>query len=196
MSVSPDFYGVAFVAALILLAGVYLLVRLLVTELLRFRGKRLVTCPATLTPEVVQVKTLHAVMSSFFGEPRYRLKDCSRWSERRKCGQKCVRQIEAAPLGCLIRDMLERWYAGKDCAFCRQPLGHVDWYERQPAVRDEQGITREWRDIPATKIPEVLRTHLPVCWNCHIAERFRRQHPELVIERPRVEESAQHRHAS
>jgi hypothetical protein len=25
---------------------------------------------------------------------------------------------------------------------------------------------------------------LPVCWNCHIAQTFRRVHPELVVVRP------------
>ncbi|MGH9578049.1 MAG: hypothetical protein ACRD3R_11485, partial [Terriglobales bacterium] len=140
----------------------------------------------TLTPEVVQLKTSRAVVSSFFGKPSFRLNDCSRWPERRNCAQDCVRQIEAAPLGCLIRNMLDRWYEGKVCTLCRQPVGHVDWYERQPAVRDQEGITREWRDIPATRIPEVLTTHQPVCWNCHVAESFRRRHPELVIERPHV----------
>jgi len=196
MRPSPDLYGIAFVAALILLAGAYLLVRLVITELVRFRGKRLITCPDTLTPEVVQLKTPRAVVSSFFGEPSFRLKDCSRWPEMRKCDQACVRQIEAAPLGCLIRNMLDRWYAGKACALCRQPLGHVDWYEHQPAVRDQEGMTREWRDIPATSIPEVLSTHQSVCWNCHVAERFRRLHPDLVIERPRMEASNGQRHAS
>ena len=29
-----------------------------------------------------------------------------------------------------------------------------------------------------------MGTHLPVCWNCHIAESFRREHPELVVDRP------------
>jgi hypothetical protein len=177
-------YGIAFVAALVLFAGAYLLLRLVVKEVLRFRGKRLITCPETLTPEVVELKTPRAIASSFFGDPSYRLSDCSRWPEKQNCAQDCVRQIEAAPLGCLIRNMLDRWYADKMCVLCRTPLGSVDWYDRQPAVRDQEGITREWRDIPATKIPEVLKTHQPICWNCHVAERFRRQHPELVIDRP------------
>jgi len=38
--------------------------------------------------------------------------------------------------------------------------------------------------IPAEKLQEVLRTDWPVCWNCHVAETFRREHPELVVNRP------------
>lgn len=193
---SPDMYGIAFVAGLVLLAGAYLLLRAVVKEVVRFRGKRLITCPETLTPEVVEVKTGRAIASSMVGEPSYRLSDCSRWPEKVNCAQDCVRQIEAAPLGCLIRNLLDRWYAGKACVLCLTPLGNVDWYERQPGVRDPEGITHEWREIPATRIPEVLKTHEPVCWNCHVAERFRRLHPELVIERSRTEVIAGERHAS
>jgi hypothetical protein len=41
----------------------------------------------------------------------------------------------------------------------------------------------QWSEIPAEKLQEVMRTHQPVCWNCHIAETFRREHPELVVDR-------------
>jgi hypothetical protein len=34
------------------------------------------------------------------------------------------------------------------------------------------------------QIPDVLSDHKPVCWDCDVAERFRRRHPELVTERP------------
>ena len=37
---------------------------------------------------------------------------------------------------------------------------------------------------PLEKLQEVLATHWPVCWNCHVAETFRREHPELVAHRP------------
>ncbi len=97
MNVPSALPGVTFAAAVMLLAGAYLMGRILVLELLRFRSKRVVVCPATLTPEVVQIRTPLAVLSSFFGEPRLRLKTCSRWPELRNCRQECGRQIEAAP---------------------------------------------------------------------------------------------------
>ena len=31
--------------------------------------------------------------------------------------------------------------------------------------------------------PVMLDSYLPVCWDCHIAESFRREHPELVTDR-------------
>jgi hypothetical protein len=30
----------------------------------------------------------------------------------------------------------------------------------------------------------VLETHLPVCWDCYIAQSFVREHPDLVVYRP------------
>jgi hypothetical protein len=30
----------------------------------------------------------------------------------------------------------------------------------------------------------VLETHSPVCWDCYIAQEFRRDHPDLVVLRP------------
>jgi hypothetical protein len=32
-------------------------------------------------------------------------------------------------------------------------------------------------------VVDVLATHRPVCWNCAVAEGFRRAHPELVTDR-------------
>jgi integrase len=44
--------------------------------------------------------------------------------------------------------------------------------------------TVQWSDLPAEKLPQVFETHRPVCWSCHIAQTFRRGHPELVVDRP------------
>jgi hypothetical protein len=30
----------------------------------------------------------------------------------------------------------------------------------------------------------VLGTHMPVCWNCYIAQKFRLDHPDMVVYRP------------
>lgn len=58
--------------------------------------------------------------------------------------------------------------------------------ERKPALMSPERRTVEWHEVPAETLPEVLSTYRPVCWSCHIAESFRREHPELVIERPRT----------
>lgn len=150
----------------------------------KFRGARLVSCPETAQPAGVEVDAKHAAMSGIIGIPALQLKSCSRWPEREGCGQDCVAQIEASPEGCLVRTILMRWYEKKSCVYCGTPLEKVDWLGHKPALSSPEHITFEWREIRAEKIPEVLATHMPVCWNCHIAETFRRQYPDLVLDRP------------
>jgi hypothetical protein len=63
----------------------------------KYRGTRLVTCPETDSPAAVRVGAGRIMASSSIGEPDLRLGSCSRWPERRLCGQPCLSQIEAAP---------------------------------------------------------------------------------------------------
>ncbi len=150
---------------------------------LRFRSTRLVTCPETKEPAGVRLDARHAAVTAALGDPDLRLKECTRWPERRNCGQECLKQIEAAPEDCLVRNILTKWYQGKPCVYCGKPLGEINWLEHRPALMSPERNTVEWRQLRPETIPRVLATHLPVCWNCHIAETFRRQHPELVVDR-------------
>jgi hypothetical protein len=43
-------------------------------------------------------------------------------------------------------------------------------------------ITTEWREIAHAGYPAVLKRSLPVCWDCQVAETFRRMYPQLVID--------------
>jgi len=150
----------------------------------RWRGTRLVTCPETLRPAAVDMDLRHAVLGSMAGRPDLRLRDCSRWPERSGCGQVCLTQVEESPEDCLVRHMLERWYADRACAYCRKPFGLIHWHDHKPGLRGPDGGLREWREVPPETLPDVLSTHAPVCWNCLIAEGFRLRFPELVVERP------------
>ena len=62
-----------------------------------FRGTRLVTCPETHKPAVVQVAARSMGMQAIWNEPCLQLSECSRWPMRGGCGQDCLRQIEARP---------------------------------------------------------------------------------------------------
>ena len=64
---------------------------------LKFRGARLVTCPETNKPAVVEVAAKSMGMQAFWDEPRLHLSECSRWPMRESCGQDCLRQIEDRP---------------------------------------------------------------------------------------------------
>jgi hypothetical protein len=63
----------------------------------RYRGTRMVTCPETHKPAVVEVAARSMGMQAILGEPCLRLSECSRWPMCRDCGQDCLRQIEARP---------------------------------------------------------------------------------------------------
>jgi hypothetical protein len=172
-------------AVVLLAAGLAVLIALVVRNWLRWRGARLITCPETQLPAGVRVDARHAALKSLSGPPELRLADCSRWPEKRNCGQECLKQIERSPEGCLVRYILAQWYADKECSRCGKPLGNIDWLERKPAVMAPGGKTLEWQEVPTERLADVLASHRPVCWNCHIVETFRREHPELVVERPR-----------
>ncbi len=152
---------------------------------LKFRGKRLVTCPETNRPTAVEVDAKRAAAKAVFGKPHLQLSECSRWPERRDCAQTCLTQIESAPEECLVRTIVEKWYTGKTCIYCRRRIDQIDgWGYHRPALLDPERKTVQWKEVPAEKLPDLLATHPPVCWNCHLAETFRRLHPELVVDRP------------
>jgi hypothetical protein len=151
---------------------------------LRYRGKGVVYCPETGRPVGVEVDAMHAALTLAHGIPELRLTSCTRWPERAGCGQECVAQIETAPEDCMAREILAKWFEGKSCIFCDQEFGEINWTEHKPALYDALAHrTIEWQEIPPERLPVVLGTYLPVCWNCHIAESFRREHPGLVVER-------------
>ena len=56
--------------------------------------------------------------------------------------------------------------------------------DHRPAMQNPAGKLVTWGEVPVENIREVLETHLPVCWNCFIAQDFRLDHPDLVVYRP------------
>lgn len=148
----------------------------------RLRGERVVTCPADQTKAAVDINAGRAAAGAVFGSPAFHLTTCSHWPERSGCGQQCISQIESSPIDCLVRTQLGNWYQGKACAVCQRSVGEIDWYERRPALLAPDGFTVAWSDVDGTHLEDVLRTHKPVCFDCHVAEAFRRTHPELVLD--------------
>jgi hypothetical protein len=149
------------------------------------RGDRLVTCPETHQPVGVTLDAKQAVLTGIGHAPALRLSTCTRWPERQDCGQQCLAQIEAAPEGCLVRSILTRWYAGKDCAICGKTIGEIHWADHRPALLSPELRTVAWPEVKPENVPSVLETHSPVCWNCHIVQTFCREHPDMVVDRSR-----------
>ncbi len=143
------------------------------------RGARIVECPETKAPAAV---SLHAAQAAV-GRP-LSLSDCSRWPERSSCGRECLAEIGRAPADCLVRTIVTKWYAGKDCAVCDRPLGEIDWFERKPGFVDGSGRARPWPDVVPEELPGVLANEQPICFDCYVAATFRQEHPELVIDNP------------
>jgi hypothetical protein len=175
------------VLAFAVAALAYLLLRRPLGEYLAMRGDRLVTCPDNGQPAAVRVDAAQAAISAARGFRDFNLESCSRWPEKAGCGQACLRQIEAAPMDCLVRTKLERWYADKTCALCGKPLGNIDWTRHRPAVLSPDRETYEWHEIKPESIPSVMHTHWAICWDCHVVEVFRRQRADLVLDNPFAE---------
>ncbi len=149
----------------------------------KYRGERVVTCPENQRPAGVAVDARHAAASGLGFRPELRLSACSRWPEHAGCGQACLAQIEAAPEGCLVRNILLQWYEDKSCRSCGRPIGPIVAGGAKPAVISADNISVEWSQIPAERLQEVLSAAQPVCFACHMASKMMREHPELVIDR-------------
>jgi len=151
----------------------------------RYHGRRVITCPENLRPAGVSIDTRHAALSGLEFRLDLRLSDCSRWPEKSGCGQECLRQVEAAPADCLVRNILLKWYEGKNCLCCGRPIGPVVSGGAKPAVFSADKVSVEWSEIPAEQLPGVLSASEPICFACHTASKMMREHPELVIDRSR-----------
>jgi len=148
-----------------------------------FRGTRVVVCPESREMVTVEVDARRAALTAPQGRPQLRLESCTRWPERQGCGQECLGQIESAPQACLLQSILGDWYQGKACAFCGRRFGVVRWHDHKPALLAANGALVEWSSFRPEQVIDVLATHRPVCWDCRVAEGFRREHAEQVTDR-------------
>ena len=177
--------SVAYVIVTMLVAvAIYFAVRYFIKASKRFGGARVIVCPETGKQAMVEVDTRRAALTSLVGRADIRLESCWRWPMNEACGQECLLQLDVAEDDCLVRSVLTKWYRGKNCAFCKRSFGDLDLIDHQPALFTPEGITVEWADVPISAVNEALATYQPVCWNCHIAQTFYHERPDLVIERP------------
>jgi hypothetical protein len=154
-----------------------------VRRYLALRAERMITCPETREAAVVRLDARRALTRPATASA-LRLSDCTRWPEKRDCDQACLSQIEASPDGCLVRHILTSWYKQQTCSFCGHGFDQIHWVDQKPALMNSDHGLVEWDDVRPEKIAEVMATHTAVCWKCAGVESFRRQHPELVIDRP------------
>ena len=172
------------VAVLVGLGVLLVFGRRLAVAWLRYRGTRVVVCPESRDMVAVRVDAKHAALSAPQGRVDLRLESCTRWPEKAGCGQDCLGQVEAAPQSCLLRSILGDWYLGKSCAFCGRSFRALSWHDHEPGLLAPDGTVVAWNGFRAEQVVGVLATHKPVCWDCRVAESFRLEHPELVVDRP------------
>ena len=172
------------VGALVGLGVLFVYGRRLLGAWFKYRETRVVVCPDNRKVVAVEVDAVHAAMSAPQGRPDLRLEDCTRWPQKAGCGQECLSQIESSPEGCRVRDILATWYRDKSCVFCQRVIGEIHWHDHKPGLVAADGTLVEWAAFRPEQVMAVLPVHQPACWDCLEAERFRREHPELVTERP------------
>ena len=172
------------IALLAIAAALWCGFRWLVRSFSKYRGSRIVTCPETKNPTIVEVDSLHASLTSTVGLPDIRLEDCSRWPINKQCGQECLMDLDVAPERCLVSGVLMRWYRDKKCVYCRKAFPELHWVDHRPALLSPAGELVGWNGVNLDRLRTVLETYFPVCWDCYIAQKFRRDHPALVVFRP------------
>jgi len=114
---------------------------------LRYRGKRVITCPETRKAAAVHVNATNAARKAIFGKSYVRLDQCSRWPERQNCGQDCLSQVNADPAACLVWNIVDQWYKGKACAYCQKPFANIHWHDRHPALMAPDHTCVQWNEV-------------------------------------------------
>jgi hypothetical protein len=132
---------------------------------------------------IVVVATIAIVCSTFF---------TLRWFTAASRPQADVkpRPAKSNPHDAATTAQLKHFFEGKLCAACSRPVQPVHLGDRRPGLLNT--TTNEeiaWDDIPPAHLSTMLESHAPICSHCLIVETFRRQHPELVVDRHRIMES-------
>jgi hypothetical protein len=150
----------------------------------RYRGERLVVCPETLAAAAVTIDTGHAALTALVeGCPDVRIAACSRWAERGRCEEPCLIEVEAAGRAGTVQAVVDGWYEARTCGYCGKPIASAS--PRHPrALLGPDGVSVAWSDVPADRLPQLFQTHQAVCGDCHLIETFRREHADLVVDRP------------
>lgn len=169
---------------LMIFIGLLFAIHHLVRTYLRYRGLRIITCPDTTRPAIVEVDALHAALTSTVGMTDIHLKQCSRWPLQQECGQDCLTQIDAASGQDQVSGVLMRWYKGKQCVYCGHEFKRLHWLDDKPALQSPEGKLLEWHQVPRESLETVLNDYLPVCWNCYLVQFFHRQYPGMVVYQP------------
>jgi hypothetical protein len=148
-----------------------------------FRGPRVVTCPKTGLAVAVRIDLGHAFARGLIGSALgVRLGGGLPFAECRSCEEPCA--SEAAEPSTTARAIVARGVTGHLCVFCGRPIESTTFLDHHSAFLQPDGSTIEWPNVPPERLRATIADRPAVCWDCHIAETFRRTYPELVTDRP------------
>ena len=106
---------------------------------------------------------------------------------RPPAGRREARHARSNPHDAATTAQLKRFFEGKVCAACSRPIAPVHAGELRPGLlntKTQEAIA--WADIPTANLSFALESHDPLCSHCAVVETFRREHPELVVDRHRT----------
>ena len=152
-----------------------------------FLGPLLVTCPDNLQTVAVKVAAAKALTAAALGQHDVHLKACSRWPEKADCGRECLPDLQADPENHRVWNLVAKWFEDKKCVYCGKSIAPLSRLNPPPALLQlgpETKKTTEWDALPPETLPGLMEGALPVCWNCHEMETFRKAYPDLVTDRP------------
>jgi len=174
--------GIGFIVVAL---GLVAFVAVFIALYVKFRGKRIVTCPETHEPVSAEINAALAASTWLVTQPRFVVTACSRWPERAGCDQACAPQIEADAEGTRVRDIVTHWYTERTCVYCAKPIEDLVG-ATGPGLLNADGELYEWSDIAAEDLPRALASSVAVCARCELTEDFRRRYPNRVIDRAAI----------
>lgn len=79
------------IAAITVLGVVYVTLPIFSDYFRRYRRKRVLKCPETGMVVEVDINARRAAISSLFGKPVLKVRNCTLWPWKENCGQSCVK---------------------------------------------------------------------------------------------------------
>jgi hypothetical protein len=79
------------IAAITVLGIVYVTLPIFIDYFRRYHRKRVLRCPETGMLVEVDINARRAALSSLFGKPLLKVKDCTLWPWKRDCNQSCLK---------------------------------------------------------------------------------------------------------
>ena len=100
-------------------------------------------------------------------------------------------RVPISPHDRAVTEQLKRFFDGKTCAICNQPIAPVQRTGQKPGLwNPTTHATYSWEEIPDANLAAVLETHQPLCPACQVAESFRERFPDRVVDRERAAQDA------